>query len=159
MTLEEAKKNIQERMNILLKRYGEWKDAHPGWFASGELIGQVEGLEEAMGILDDVDTEPVVKDKLTLTELAIELRKIFNFRYLTYDRRGDDWYVINLWISKPVYQSDVWWPKKHDEWLRQVSIDRQALRPEIELDLSEYPDINGLTDYSRCIVEVTDASE
>lgn len=153
MTLEEAKKNIQERMNILLKRYGEWKDAHPGWFASGELIGQVEGLEEAMGILDEVDTEPVVKDKLTLTELAHELRNIFRFRYLTVD----DSRCIYAWRGKkPRYlEEEKYWTGNSSE----ISIVLETWAHEVDLDLSEYADENGEIDFSKCIVEVTDASE
>ena len=92
---------------------------------------------------------------ITLAELAKKLRELFEFRWLTYDRRGDDWYIINLWISKPIYQSGIWWPKKNEEWLRQVSIDRFAIRSDITLDLTEIPsDADGNIDYSKCIVEV-----
>ena len=155
MTLEEAKKNIQERMNILLKRYREWNDAHPEWFASGELIGQVEGLEEAMGILDEVDTEPVGNtDKLTLEELAHELRKFFDFRYITADVHGTDSVFVDLWHSEePIYRHE------YDKWLDQgleklgwFSFNVRWIKK--RLDLSEYADENGEIDYSRCIVEV-----
>ena len=122
-------------------------DAHPEWFASGELIGQVEGLEEAMGILDEVDTEPVENpDKLTLTELAHELRKIFRFKYLTVSNiNGCN---INVWKhSKPEYNDG--------EWIGSyMAFDIYPDELRFELDLSEYADENGDIDYSKCIVEV-----
>lgn len=92
---------------------------------------------------------------MTLTELAKELRKIFQFNWLTYDRRSDDWYVINLWKCKPVYKNEMWVPKANEHrW--QQPIYRESLRTDIELDLSEYPSmpITNLPDYSKCIVEV-----
>lgn len=153
MTLEEAKKNIQERMNILLKRYGEWKDAHPGWFASGELIGQVEGLEEAMGILVDVDTEPVVKDKLTLRELARELRKIFGFGYLVAYGSELYGYRVRAYLLKPKYIpiGGFWFNEtRGNDALLDISFSDLMC----DLDLSEYEDEDGNIDYSRCIVEV-----
>ena len=93
---------------------------------------------------------------MTLNELARELRKVFEFKWLTYDRRGDDWYVINLWKSKPVYQFDMWYPRGDADRDCPQIIDRQFLRSGNELDLSEYPSmpITNLPDFSKCIVEV-----
>ena len=162
MTLEEAKKNIQERMDLLLKRYREWNDAHPEWFASGELIGQVEGLEEAMGILDEVDTEPVVKDKLTLTELAHELRKLFKFKYLAYGEIfawGGCYLVLTIGVLplklRVRDEGGEGVPCYIHEWTSDGVTN--GFLPEdlaVSIDLSEYADENGFIDYSKCIVEV-----
>lgn len=146
MTLEEARKEIQAHVNE------QWEEFEK----TGSLFcqGCAFGGNAALAILNEVDSEPVGKDKMTLTELAHELRKLFNFRWLTYDRRGDDWYVINLWKSKPVYEIGMWCPKRDIESDYPQSINRLFLKPEIELDLSEYPDTYGQIDYSKCIVEV-----
>ena len=93
---------------------------------------------------------------MTLKEVANELRKVFEFSWLTYDRRGDDWYVLNLWKRKPVYENGMWCPEMDAESYYPQSIDRKSLRSDITLDLSEYPSmpITCLPDYSKCIVEV-----
>lgn len=92
---------------------------------------------------------------LTLTELACELRKIFRFSWLTYDRRGDDWYIISLWQNRPVYEFGVW--VQRDCNPSGAHIDREFLRPDISFDLFEFvSDKTGLIDFSKCIVEVAE---
>ena len=92
---------------------------------------------------------------LTLTELACELRKIFRFSWLTYDRRGDDWHVISLWQNRPVYEWGMWVPWRDDP--PGTYIDREFLRPDISFDLFEFvSDKTGLIDFSKCIVEVAE---
>lgn len=108
-------------------------------------------------VLDEFPEEPVGNpDKLTLKELARELRKLFVFKYLTKDPIGD----IYCWDGKPVYDVE------ESFW---TSAPRGGVNPVLEtwpssltvepLDLSEYADKKGNIDYSKCIVEVTDASE
>lgn len=93
---------------------------------------------------------------MTLTELAKKLREALEFNWLTYDRRGEDWYQINLWKTKPIYKDDKWCPRDEHIWSIPQSIEKRSIRRDIELDLSEYPDvpITNLPDYSKCIVEV-----
>ena len=151
MTLEEAKKSIAESIEGY-KRLITENERH---FDGEDLLsrGNLMGLAVAKNLIDSI--EPArIPERMTLTELAHELRKLFNFRWLTYDRRGDDWYVINLWKSKPVYEIGMWCPKRDIESDYPQSINRLFLKPEIELDLSEYPDTYGQIDYSKCIVEV-----
>lgn len=149
MTLEEAKKKIKAQANA------EWEE----FKKTGSMLcqGFALGADDALETLDKVESSGN-PEQLTLKELARELRKIFNFRWLTYDRRGDDWYVLNLWKSKPVYQFEMWYPKSDADWDCPQAIDRRSLRADIELDLSGYPNmpITNLPDYSKCIVEVSD---
>lgn len=138
MTLEEAKKIIGEL------------DSDSGFFGSDYESGFSDAQNRVLGILDEVDTEPVVNpDKLTLTELAHELRKIFGFRYLTV---SEDWPLptIIMWGGKVEYDGRGWnmiAPKSY-----YGSFNVSALCS--NLDLSEYTDENGNIDYSKCIVEV-----
>ena len=121
-----------------------------------------------MSILDQVDGVPVGNpDKLTLTELAYELRKIFKFKYLSY---GEMFYWGQshnvLWISgKPLTlvvrdEGGEGVPCYIHEWEGEDIIETFSEDALVyPLDLSEYKDENGNIDYSKCIVEVTDASE
>ena len=92
---------------------------------------------------------------MTLEELARELRKIFRFKYLTAHRSGVEIF-LRMYAKEPSYveiysvwgnQYTVFFPIAVSEDLR------------VDLDLSEYADENGVIDYSRCIVEVSDASK
>ena len=194
MTLEEAKKEIEE--------LGD--DAWKKWKKEGNLISQgyALGMDDALGIVDKLDTEPVGNpdkmnldnvirnlesdeavcrshsdddyyrgmadgyklsidalkwlsgnpDKLTLKELAHELRKVFRFKYLTMaDYKHEGPVTIDIWSHKPYFrESDCTW---NGEGLIE-SKDLYDL--DCDLDLSEYADENGEIDYSRCIVEVSD---
>ena len=110
-----------------------------------------EELLHILGLIDAVDNEPVAKDKLTLTELARELRKIFKFRYLTVSPYREE---VLLWWDKPESDGFYWWAT---ETCTQVAFYSDVLS--VPINLSEYKDENGAIDYSKCIVEVADASE
>lgn len=143
MTLEEAKKRIAEL------------DSGSRFFGSDYESGWEDALCRATEILDEVDTEPVGKsDKMTLTELAQELRKIFKFRYLTV---SEDWPLptIIMWGGKVEYDGRGWNMIEPKSYYGSFNVSSLCTK----LDLSEYADENGVIDYSRCIVEVSDASE
>ena len=143
MTLEEAKERIKQAAEESRRDYYLYEDE--------QLKGEEFGLITALSILKHVDTEPAQKDKMTLAELAHELRKIFKFKYLTKDPVGN----ICCWNGKPVYDA------VEDFW---VTGSRGGVSPVLEtwpsamtvktLDLSEYKDENGEIDYSKCIGEV-----
>ena len=142
MTFEEAKKEIDRRSD---ERWADY-DKSQNQVTYGEALG----LDEAIGILEKA--EPVGNpDKMTLEELARELRKLFRFKWLTIT---DDYPTptLMLWTDKPGYDGHGW------------NIFNVALKPyrgsvttyalNTDLDLSEYADENGAIDYSKCIVEV-----
>ena len=86
---------------------------------------------------------------MTLKELAIELRKLFKFKYLTASYKR-----IHLWSGNaPRYHKD--WEYWTADFIK-TSVLGEFLGIELAnaLDLSEYKDENGETDYSKCIVEV-----
>lgn len=140
MTLEEAKKIIGEL------------DSDSGFFGSDYESGFSDAQNRVLGILDEVDTEPVVNpDKLTLKELVQKLRQMFDFEYLTCEILGGcRVYVISLWNGKPRWRGGSWW------WCDgcDLIVDIKLYMKFIDLDLSEYRDENGEIDYSKCIVEV-----
>ena len=140
MTLEEAKKEINRMTEE------KWKTYENTCYTI--TLGEAYGLEEAISILDQVDGVPVGNsDKLTLKELARELRKLFKFRYLTVT---DDWPMstVMMWSKKPQYDRG-WNIVFSNSYLG--SFNCVAVR---NIDLSEYADENGNVDYSKCIVEV-----
>lgn len=93
---------------------------------------------------------------MTLNELAIELRKIFKFKYLTVSFKTkwlEDCVGLDIFNNKP------WFYSKGRYWVDTESLTRGMLViPDnllaCSLDLSEYTDENGNIDYSKCIVEV-----
>ncbi len=92
---------------------------------------------------------------MTLKELAIELRKLFEFRYLTVDSTGS---IYAYSGQKPEYTEEG--GKKY--WIGyflETSIIFETWSYVLSLDMSEYEDDQGNIDYSKCIVEVSDASE
>lgn len=136
MTFEEAKKLIEELDSGLMSCNMDYE----GGFSDAK--------DRVLEILDEIDTEPVGNpDKLTLTELAQELRKIFNSKYLTV---ADDWPMptVMMWSKKPEYDRG-WNIVFSNSYLG--SFNCWAVR---NIDLSEYKDADGNIDYSRCIVEV-----
>ena len=151
MTLEEAKKRIAEL------------DSGSGFLGSDYESGWEDALCRATEILDEIDTEPVGNpDKLTLTELAYELRKIFRFKYLAY---GEMFYWGRsqnvLWISDQPLTLSVrdeggeGCPCYIHEWDGEDVIETFSEEDLVfPLDLSEYKDADGNIDYSKCIVEV-----
>ena len=109
----------------------------------------------------DKTAEPVgISDRLTLTELAYELRKILKFGYLTLDAvdDGDCAYpdMITLWVDEPYYESS---DKQFElQWNYDKKSGAIIMIPisslQIDINLSEYKDEYGDIDYSKCIVEV-----
>ena len=87
---------------------------------------------------------------MTLEELAHELRKIFNFRYLTGDE-NDQQIIFCVWQDKQPYFEDHEW-KTDPLYTTLLLIDSDMFIASV--DLSEYADADGIIDYSKCIVEV-----
>ena len=159
MTLEEAKKEIEGRIDL-------WRKG---------LLYVPDGLSLALAILKEVDTEPVGDPgKLTLKELAHELRKIFKFRYLTvqptfyrdsYDNIdeycGD---AIELWDKKPRFLSDEGlWEEIFSDGEPTGRFGKEYLHPDnlvayLDLGLSktieEMLEDGDFSEYEKCIVEV-----
>ena len=148
MTLEEARNRVKEL------------DSGSGFFGSDYEAGWGDALNKAVEVLAKV--EPVGNpDKLTLTELAHELRNVFKFKYLTVspDICGCPM-KIYCWTSiRPTYNAKgrMWIISQEGSQTIASSLDAWNL--EKSLDLSEYADDNGEIDYSRCIVEVPDDAE
>ena len=143
MTLEEAKEKIRES----LKKSHEDVDN----YCDDGSRGEITAYTNALSILKQVDTEPAPKDKMTLTELAHELRKVFKFKYLTKDPIGD----IYCWDGKPVYDAvESFWKSGSRGGVTPVLETWPSSMTVKTLDLSEYKDENGEIDYSKCIVEV-----
>ena len=142
MTFEEAKRQIKELSDIQMELFDKTSDR--------KIYGEARAYEEAGHILDEIDTEPVGNpDKLTLKELARELRKIFKFDYLTCDN-GSEVNDICLWKDLPYFKRSEWFGQSSDSITMFVEVKTLA----IDLDLSEYRDADGNIDYSKCIVEV-----
>ena len=144
MTLEEAKKRIKEL------------DSGSSFGSSDYESGWEDALRRVTEVLDEIDTEPVGNpDKLTLRELARELRKLFRFKYLTAHRSGVELF-LRMYAKEPSYFKtySVWGEAYAVFFPIAVSEDLR-----VNLDLSEYKDAEGNVDYSKCIVEVSDDAE
>ena len=148
MTLEEAKKEIEERGD----------DAWKKWKKEGNLISQgyALGMDDALGIVDKLDTESSGKpEQLTLKELAHEMGKIFRFKYLTVspDFCGCP-SLIYCWNIRPAYHTEgrMWLTSM--EGAPAIVTHLEAWYLEMDLDLSKYKDADGNIDYPKCIVEV-----
>ena len=157
MTLEEAKKRITEL------------DSGSSFLGSDYEAGWEDALCRATEILDEIDTEPVRNpNKMTLKELAHELRKLFEFDILTYSAWEDgDCYVteqldeIILWYRRvpdalPEYDETAGNFYGDVEVIALLKISSMSAMVSESLDLSEYRNENGKIDYSKCIVEVAD---
>ena len=154
MTLEEAKRIIRKRIK---------KCKHDRFYYDDEgSRGAKPAYEEALSILKQINTEPAPKDKMTLTELAHEMRKIFWFKYLA---AGEMFYwgrshTVVFMSNEPLTLSvsdegGEGCPCFIHEWEGEDIIDVFSESDLVcSLDLSEYKDENGEIDYSRCIVEV-----
>lgn len=139
MTLEEAKKRIQES----LKRSREDADFFGDYGSKGEITAYT----NALSILKQVDTKPASKDRMTLTELAHELRKLFNFRYLTAEFLEGK--IVALWNDKPSFTGYEWHFNDKAQCIADIRFHSIPV-----LNLSEYADAKGEIDFSKCIVEV-----
>ena len=93
------------------------------------------------------------KEKMTLTELARELRKIFRFKYLTVEIAIYNPYFC-LWRERPYWNGKYWGAKEDGQ--KHLVTDFLDFEIVESIDLSEYRDADGNIDYSKCIVEVTD---
>ena len=140
MTLEEAKKKIGAQAEA------QWEE----FKKTGSMLcqGFALGIDDALETLDKV--EPVRNpDKMTLKELARELRKLFKFKYLTAHRSGVELF-LRMYAKEPSYF------KTYSVWRETYAVFFPIAVSEdlsVDLDLSEYRDENGEIDYSRCIVE------
>lgn len=147
MTIKEAKKRIRES----LKRSREGLDK----YCDEGCRGEIAAYKNVLSILKQVDTEPATKDKMTLTELANELRKLFKFRWLTACKKMTGGSPVGLDLftgSRPEYTDDGYWANNYVVAGGSLVIPVALLS--MYLDLSEYKDENGEIDYSKCIVEV-----
>ena len=103
-------------------------------------------------MLEGPDTEPVGNpDKLTLTELAHELRRLFEFNYLTAEPVNENGIEIGVWNGIPDIMDGYAWTNNEDA---HCCMSFFACDMCVGLDLSEYADENGAIVYSKCIVEV-----
>ena len=143
MTFEEAKKRIELAAKESRREYDLYKDEQ----SKGEEFGFI----IALSILKHVDIEPAPKDKLTLTELANEQRKIFKFKYLTAEIAVYNHYFC-LWTEKPFWNGKYWGIKENGK--KHIVTDFLDFETIKSIDLSEYEDADGIIDYSKCIVEV-----
>ena len=145
MTLEEAKKKIKAQAEA------EWEEFRK----TGSMLcqGFALGADDALETLDKVESSGN-PDKMTLKELAREMRKLFEFDYVTVDANES----ITFWVRKPLYISmcGLW---ERNAYLDSWDIFNIDFSSAVNLDLSEYADENGEIDYSRCIVEVSDDAE
>ena len=150
MTLEEAKKEIKRLADCQLSEF----DKNP----NQQAWRKARAYENAYDILDEIDTEPVGNsEQLTLTELACELRKVFKFRYLTVSPDFCGCPIeIYCWMSiHPTYNAKGRMWIISQEGSQTIVSSLEAWHLEKNLNLSEYADENGVIDYSRCIVEVS----
>lgn len=141
MTLEEAKKEIEKL------------DSGSTFYSSDYEAGWEDALRKATEILDKVESAGN-PEQLTLKELARELRKIFGFGYLVAYESELYGYRVRAYLFKPKYIpiGGFWFnATRGNDALLDISF--SDLR--VNLDLSEYADENGVIDYSRCIVEVS----
>ena len=154
MTLEEAKKRIRESLKRSRKDLDKYCDEG--------CRGEIAAYKNVLSILKQVDSEQVHKDKMTLTELAHEMRKIFWFKYLA---AGEMFYwgrshTVVFMSNEPLTLSvsdegGEGCPCFIHEWEGEDIIDVFSESDLVcSLDLSEYKDENGEIDYSKCIVEV-----
>lgn len=170
MTLEEAMKMICDHRAKVKRTKDDWHD------------GYYDGLTAALMMLSEdepADTgKPIweAKDKLTLEELARELRKIFKFRYLTVQPTfyrdsynnideycGD---AIELWDKKPRFLSDEgFWEEIFSDGEPTGRFGKEYLKPDnlvscLDLGLSktieEMFEDGDFSEYEKCIVEVTE---
>lgn len=99
--------------------------------------------------------QEIYMNTMTLTELAHELRKLFNFRWLTACKKitGGSPVGLDLFTgSRPEYTDDGYWANNYVVAGGSLVIPVALLS--MDLDLSEYKDEDGNIDYSKCIVEV-----
>ena len=120
--------------------------------------GKADAYGDVVYRLHEIIDKPVGNsDKMTLTEFARELRKIFKFKYLTVESTFGRLYFA-AWTRKPLWNGKrgyMFWHRRKDVY-RFLAGDFFNTFLAEEIDLSEYADKDGNIDYSKCIVEVTE---
>lgn len=149
MTLEEAKKEIE---NWICSCGDAYSISHnPKEKAAGDALSDV------LGLLNEIEPELSRNPgQLTLTELAREMRRLFKFEYLTCEfYGGSKFYFICFWNGKPRWRGGSWWLCDNCDLIGDIKLHMKFAEP----NLSEYTDADGIIDYSKCIVEVSDDAE
>lgn len=94
-----------------------------------------------------VVSEPL---KLTFKELALSLKELVDFKYLTCHKETYSIYAtVRLHWDRPCYYEPFWISGNED-----CEMAGELLIKPSKLDFSEYKNENGEIDYSKCIVEV-----
>lgn len=142
MTFEEAKKRIKECVKLCTEDYNRYEDEF--------MRGEAAAYKNALAIFNGIDTDHELS-RLTLEDLAHELRKLFRFKYLTCEfYGGSKVYVISLWNGEPRWRGGAWWWCDNCDLITDIKLYMKFAKP----NLSEYRDADGNIDYSKCIVEV-----
>lgn len=93
---------------------------------------------------------------MTLSELAHELKTLIDFDYMTLHKNWCQKPVIFLWKGKPRYMHG----SDNGGWQRSLGISYLVgfldAKSFIGLDVSEYKTEDGIVDFSRCIVRVSE---
>ena len=167
MTLEEAKKRIANCFKQSTDDYNFYGDE--------VSRGEADAYKHALKILACVNDPVGNPDKMTLKELALELRKILpRTRYVTVGDNpkasivGDK--IVSIFYErdgrkpKPEYNKDSMrpntWGMKHPKLevygkpFYAPGFYQFYVKEVVDLDLSEYKNADGSIDYSKCIVEV-----
>ena len=99
-----------------------------------------------------------MKKTFTLQSLAKELMRVFDFNYITVDIKN-----VRLWSRKPIFQKDPygsqfgkWVADRNGIYNKKQCVVEKLSNDSMKypLDLSEYQNEYGHTDFSKCIVEV-----
>lgn len=99
--------------------------------------------------------QEIYMDTMTLTELAHELRKVFDLRYLTAESYCCDFdrFKIMIWFGRYRPKYDI-----TEGWISSSPLGNYVViycyDLGIEIDFSEYENEFGYIDFSKCIVEV-----
>lgn len=93
---------------------------------------------------------------MTLLEFGRKLKEFIDFDHVTLHQNWCRKPVIFLWKGKPRYMrggDNAGWQRILGKSIPVCFIDAKSI---IGLDISEYKTEDGIIDFSRCIVEVTD---
>lgn len=99
-----------------------------------------------------------MKESFTLQGLSKELLRVFDFNYLTVDIK-----YVRLWNRKPIFQPDPygnqfgkWVADRNGIYNKKQCVVEKFNNDSMKypLNLGEYANEYGHTDFSKCIVEV-----
>lgn len=93
---------------------------------------------------------------MTLSELAHELKTLIDFDHVTMHQNWCQKPVVFLWKGKPRYMrggDNAGWQRILGKSICVCFIDAKSI---IGLDVSEYKTEDGIIDFSRCIVRVSE---